>query len=35
VRVSLHYSHTPKDVAYLLKAIKKTIKKIKTKKEKK
>lgn len=35
VRVSLHYSHTPKDVAYLLKAIKKTIKKFKTKKEKK
>ena len=35
VRVSLHYSHTPKDVAYLLKAIKKTIKKLKTKKEKK
>ena len=35
VRVSLHYSHTQKDVAYLLKAIKKTIKKFKTKKEKK
>lgn len=35
VRVSLHYSHTPKDVAYLLKAIKKTIKKFKTKKDKK
>lgn len=35
VRVSLHYSHTPKDVAYLLKVIKKTIKKFKTKKEKK
>lgn len=35
VRVNLHYSHTPKDVAYLLKAIKKTIKKFKTKKEKK
>lgn len=35
VRVSLHYSHTQKDVAYLLKAIKKTIKKFKTKKDKK
>ena len=35
VRVSLHYSHTPKDVVYLLKAIKKTIKKFKTKKDKK
>ena len=35
VRVSLHYSHTQKDIAYLLKAIKKTIKKFKTKKEKK
>ena len=35
VRVSLHYSHTQKDVAYLIKAIKKTIKKFKTKKEKK
>ena len=35
VRVSLHYSHTPKDVAYLLKAIKKTIKKFKTKRDKK
>ena len=35
VRVSLHYSHTPKDVAYLLKAIKKTIKKFKAKKDKK
>lgn len=35
VRVSLHYSHTQKDVAHLLKAIKKTIKKFKTKKEKK
>ncbi len=35
VRVSLHYSHTPKDVAYLLKTIKKTIKKFKTKKDKK
>ena len=34
VRVSLHYSHTQKDVAYLLKAIKKTIKKFKTKKDK-
>ena len=35
VRVSLHYSHTQKDVAYLLKAIKKTIKRFKTKKDKK
>ena len=35
VRVSLHYSHTQKDVAYLLKAIKKTIKKFKTKRDKK
>ena len=35
VRVSLHYSHTQKDVAYLLKSIKKTIKKFKTKKDKK
>ena len=35
VRVSLHYSHTPKDVAYLLKAVKKTIKKFKIKKDKK
>lgn len=35
VRVSLHYSHTQKDVAHLLKAIKKTIKKFKTKKEEK
>ncbi|WP_314701900.1 aminotransferase class V-fold PLP-dependent enzyme [Campylobacter rectus] len=35
VRVSLHYSHTQKDIAYLLKAIKKTIKKFKTKKDKK
>ena len=35
VRVSLHYSHTQKDIAYLLKAIKKTIKKFKTEKEKK
>ena len=35
VRVSLHYSHTPKDVAYLLKAVKKTIKKFKTKRDKK
>ena len=35
VRVSLHYSHTPKDIAHLLKAIKKTIKKFKTKKDKK
>lgn len=35
VRVSLHYSHTQKDVAYLLKAVKKTIKKFKTKRDKK
>lgn len=35
VRVSLHYSHTQKDVAHLLKAIKKTIKKFKTKRDKK
>lgn len=35
VRVSLHYSHTQKDIAYLLKAIKKTIKKFKTKRDKK